>query len=205
MTTEPAAENPRRPTPRFDPATYQRFVLPHYADKDPAHDANHIRRIFGRLPGLVDDVGRPVRSDRLWFLAAFHGLAGRADSDTSFRQQAERFLTGLGWQPHEIDELFAALARHTSDPQTVEEQIVQDANALEVVGAFGIAKTFLKGGYEHQSYEQTLALYCRFLDEVRFLTPAGQRIAQERRAFAEAFLERFTAEATIGPGSLETP
>lgn len=40
-------------------APYQRFALAHYADKDPAHDAGHIRRILARCDQLAEGLPAP--------------------------------------------------------------------------------------------------------------------------------------------------
>jgi uncharacterized protein len=66
----------------------------------------------------------------------------------------------LGWTPAETTEVLAALARHADGPVSVEERIVHDANAVEVLGAFGIAKAFTTGALG-QSYEQAAAIHAR--------------------------------------------
>jgi enhancing lycopene biosynthesis protein 2 len=67
----------------------------------------------------------------------------------------------LGWTAAETTEVLAALARHADGPVRVEERIVHDANAVEVLGAFGTAKAFTTGGALGQSYEQAAAIYAR--------------------------------------------
>ncbi|MHB1629179.1 MAG: HD domain-containing protein, partial [Bacilli bacterium] len=81
------------------------------------------------------------------------------------------------------------------NPITAEEQIVHDANYIELLGAFGIAKAFTKGGAEGQTYEQTADIFeHQFLDVVEFKTPVGKQIASEKRTFTKEFLARLRAE-----------
>jgi uncharacterized protein len=191
---------------RSQRAPYERFALAHYADKDPAHDANHIRRILARCGQLAK--GLPVpRPDRLYLLACFHGLGQRTTHDPGFCQQVEAFLASMGWAGPEITDALASLRRHLTAPVTVEERIVHDANAVEVLGAFGIAKAFTTGGARGQSYEQTVERYEQLLDQTRFVTPAGQALARDGRAYARAFLRRFKAEAQVKepPSQAPTP
>ena len=168
---------------------YCDFARPAYADRDPGHGFDHIRRIIDRLPALGDGLDPPPVPHRLNFLAAFHGLSSTIARDLDFRGRTVRFLAGLGWPEGEITASFAALARHLSDPQTAEERMVHDANFFEVTGPFGIAKAFTVGGARGQRYEQTLEIFAANLEALRFRTPAGRALYEPRKAYAAAFIE----------------
>lgn len=175
--------------------TYMAFVRPYHGSRDPAHDIRHIERIASRLEPLTEGMAPPPRRRLMCFLAAFHGLEERLGMDGAFRGRALRFLRGLGWSEAEIEEAFASLHRHIKCPRTAEEKIVHDANFLELLGAFGIAKAFTTGGARGQSYEETAAIYeQQYLDPVEFQTPVGRRLAEEGRAYAKAFLARLRQE-----------
>jgi len=51
-------------------------------------------------------------------------------------------------------ELYKALSleRHLDSPETVQEDIVHDANKVGIPGAFGVAKAFTMGAILGQSY-----------------------------------------------------
>jgi hypothetical protein len=62
-------------------------------------------------------------------------------------------------------------------PWYADKDPAHNANAVEVLGAFGIAKAFTTGGARGQSYEQTVELYEGFLDRATFVTPTGRALA----------------------------
>ncbi|MGE7433987.1 HD domain-containing protein [Kitasatospora sp. NPDC001175] len=182
---------------RYQLEPYATQAEPYYAAKDPAHDFVHIRRILERLELLRD--GEELRLDLLYFLACYHGLARQLDH-SGFREDTASSLDALGWEPDEISQAFACLKRHLEDPELIEEQLVHDANYLESVGAFGIAKAFTTGGARGQHYEETIERARFFINRPVFRTAAGKRVAAERRAYAHAFLDALEAE--LGPNAV---
>jgi hypothetical protein len=73
------------------------------------------------------------------------GLARRLRDDRQFRVETGAFLESIGWSTTDITDAIDALDRHLDGPEGVEEMVIHDANAIEVVGALGIAKAFTKG------------------------------------------------------------
>jgi uncharacterized protein len=180
---------------RFSPDPYAARARPFYAEKDPAHDFVHVQRILARLEPLC--AGLRPRRQLLYFLACFHGLAKHLD-EPAFSRDTTEFLTALGWPSDEAAQALVSLARHLDQPVLLEEKLVHDANYLEAVGAFGIAKAFTTGGARGQRYEETIEHARFFIDRPVFRTRLGRELAVERRAYAHAFLDALERELADG-------
>lgn len=174
---------------------YIDFVKPFYAGKDSVHDFRHIERIISRLTPLSEGIAQSIRTDRLFFLACFHGLGKQLSGNPEFCTQVRIFLNSLDWSKEDIEEAFQSLFRHLSNPQSIEEKIDHEANCVETLGAFGIAKAFTTGGAKGQSIEETVNIFeHQHLDKVVFQTPAGKQLAGERKTYTKEFLRRLRDE-----------
>ena len=174
---------------------YRDFAKPYYELKDPAHDFRHIERIIKRLTMLSENLSQEIHLEKLYFLACFHGLGKQLLSNKDFNTQVRMFLEGLDWTAKEIEEIFRSLYRHLTNPQSIEEKIVHDANYIEILGAFGIAKAFTTGEAKGQSLEETADIFeHQYLDKVVFQTPVGKRLADERKNYAREYLVRLRKE-----------
>jgi uncharacterized protein len=175
--------------------SYKDFVKPYYAVKGPAHNFQHIERIINRLSMLSKNSSQEVHPEKLYFLACFHGLGKQLSSNEDFRDQVQSFLKSLGWTTENIEEVFQSLYRHLTNPQSIEEKVVHDANYIEVLGAFGIAKAFTTGGANGQSLEETASIFeNQYLNKAVFQTPIGKQLAEERKGYAKEFLARLRNE-----------
>ena len=84
-------------------------------------------------------------------------------------------------------------------PETPEGRIVQDADRLDAVGAVGIARTFAYGGSHGRPLEDSIG---HFSDKLLLLadtmnTDSARRMARERHAFLELFLEHWRSETEL--------
>jgi hypothetical protein len=174
---------------------YLSFVRSLYDENDSVHNFRHIERIFYRLDSFIraEKINPDYRL--LYFLSAFHGLSNRIKNTPDFKAGIVAFLSALGWNDEEIFNGFIALEYHLIDPQTIEEKIVYDANYIELLGAFGIAKAFTTGGARNQSIEETIRIYKNeYLDRVEFKTCLGRKLLKKEREYSIDFLEKLQSE-----------
>ena len=100
--------------------------------------------------------------------------------------------------------------------QSIELQVVQDADRLDAIGAIGIARTFNYGGYKNRAIynpdikpnlsmskadykSSTAPTINHFYEKLLLLkdqmnTPSGKRIAEQRHKFMTQYLDQFFKE-----------
>ena len=155
-----------------------------------------------RLAALLHDIARPEEDKSRGKVC--HARRGAEIAPELLRQ------TGF---PEEIipavsDAIRTHRFRDKNEPQTLEADIVFDADKLDSLGAAGIGRAFLFAGHEnarlHNTEEEALAseayskndtAYREYLVKLRYLprrmrSAAGRKRAVERAAFMEEFFER---------------
>jgi uncharacterized protein len=117
---------------------------------------------------------------------------------------------------HIIDNISFKGGNFTKEFNSIELQIVQDADRLDAIGAIGIARTFNYGGFKNrplynpeiapvlnmskEEYKKSEApTLNHFYEKLLLLkdkmnTQTGKKLAQDRHKFMELFLSQFYAE-----------
>lgn len=121
---------------------------------DPAHDLAHLDRVWVNAQAIADGSG-----DLKVLIAAsyLHDLVNlpKDDPDRALasRQSATKagpILASLGFAPSQIKATQHAIEAHSYSagipPETVEAEVLRDADRLDSLGAIGIARTFLVAG-----------------------------------------------------------
>jgi uncharacterized protein len=122
----------------------------HYEGADAAHDFDHVLRVLALAERLARSEGADLEVVRA--AALLHDVARgqEADHAQAGAELARRLLAG---QPAERVEAVAhAIAAHRfrtgPAPQTLEAQVLHDADKLDAIGAIGVARAFARGGHE---------------------------------------------------------
>lgn len=143
---------------------------------------------------------------------------------TAASRATRRWLESLNAPAEVVDHVADIVGRVTfkgagvpDEMPTLEGKVVQDADRLDAIGAIGIARTFAFGGSKsrplhipdqtvelHDSVEAYIAgvgqtTVAHFHEKLLLLrdrmhTATARRIADERHAYMQQFLERFDAE-----------
>lgn len=221
--------------PRDDPLfqSVAREMDTHLGDDSTGHDLHHLWRVCRIAVTIaeaedadVDVVGGAALTHDL------HRVRGGDDEFVHPREtlpEVEEILRDAGFPEDKLDETLHCVAVHEeydfeADPdaaETMEAQIVQDADNLDAIGAVGVARAFAFGGAHgnllwdperelpgaDSHYDKTGSddddgpgsTYHHFHSKLLRLSEAmntetGRDMAESRHAFMEYFLARFEAE-----------
>ncbi len=189
------------------------------ADADAAHDFEHVRRVTNMAERIARAEGADVEIVRVAALLHDIGLdEGRAGHEASAANRARDIL-----REHGYDQPFIAAVAHAIEshrfrsgpaPQTLEAQVLFDADKLDSIGAVGIARAFAFGGHRGQPlWAEVPADYVEPVDDSRsphtpvhefhvklkkikdrLYTPTGRTLAEERHVFMVRFYEQLDRE-----------
>ncbi len=200
------------------------FVKQQLSDAEGGHDWWHVFRVWNNtkqilrtekaddfvceLGALLHDIADPK----------FHG-----GNDEKGLILAKEFLESEQVETVVVDQVLDII-RHISFKGGLEEDIskspelmvVQDADRLDAIGAIGIARTFNYGGFKNRKiydpgipprtysskadyYGSDAPTVNHFYEKLLLLkdlmnTSEGKRMAEQRHAFMEEFLDRFFSE-----------
>jgi uncharacterized protein len=142
-----------------------------------------------RVAALLHDIGVPVNKPRHYEIGML---------------MARGILSQLGFTEDEIEPIAHVIEAHSRygggpEPQTIEAKILQDADAVEYVGAIGLARAFpraLESGDYRGDVSELPALIDGLIERVdgTLHTERGQALVRERIAYLRAFQERLQAE-----------
>jgi uncharacterized protein len=196
-----------------------------YQEYDPVHGFDHILRVLSMAERLAKAEGADLEIVRA--AALMHDASGgetggeeRADHQHRSAAFARQVLQEGGWPPERIAAVEHCIRAHRfrsdEQPQTLEAKVLFDADKLDVIGAFGVArtlaydvvmkwpffaepsKTFLENGEKedgetHSSFHEYLFKLGKIKD--RLLTETGRKLAESRQAFLNNYFEQLASES----------
>jgi uncharacterized protein len=127
----------------------------------PAHDVNHVMRVYNlclelakyepsvdldilKTAALLHDIARTKedKQGHVHLLDVDHAVLGA--------QMSDKILRELGYPREKIEQIKHCIASHRfrgkNSPRTIEAKILAEADKLDVLGATGIARSFIIGG-----------------------------------------------------------
>jgi uncharacterized protein len=201
-----------------------------YDPVDPVHGFDHVLRVYKMAESIGAELGADM--EILKAAALLHDASGAAPGEggarTSHEQEsaefARRMLQDEGWMEERIRAVEHCIRTHRyrnqEEPESLEAKILFDADKLDVVGAFGVARTigyavqahrpiftqpserFLNEGLKepdepHSAYHEYLFKLRHVKD--RLFTQSARHIAEHRHQVLTQFFEQLAAEA-VGEG-----
>ncbi len=200
------------------------FVKQQLKDAEGGHDWFHIERVYKNAILIAKEESCNIEVVQLG--ALLHDIADSKfnNGDENIGPKVAREYLHLQNISLEIVEHVIAIIENISFKggnfkkkfNSIELQIVQDADRLDAIGAIGIARTFNYGGFKNrllynpeiapnlnmtkEEYKNSVApTLNHFYEKLLLLkdkmnTETGKKIAQERHRFMESFLAQFYAE-----------
>ena len=194
-----------------------------YTAADSVHDFDHILRVLN----LAERIALAEQADvAIVRTAALLHDWGRAEAEAERRdhaaeaaERARAFLQGAdpAWVEAVVHAIAAHRFRNLPDPQTLEAQVLFDADKLDAIGAIGVARAYAYGGAhqqrlwapveavdvarwqaegddpdQHTPVHEFLVKLSRLKE--RLYTRTGKAIAEERHAYMAEFFHRLDAE-----------
>jgi uncharacterized protein len=209
----------------MSPRTLPDEIRPHaeeyFKDVAPAHDWHHVQRVAALAETLAEeyDPDERILFSAVWLHDIGRGREDRGEIEDHAEwgsEEATRLLGGFDVTDAEIDAIQHCIRAHrfSNDVEaaTLEAKLLSDADNLDALGAVGIGRVFCYGAEHRQpmhdpgvpiEVDETRAgatLVNHFHKKIlrlpgRMYTDTGRRLAEERRAFVETFIERFEGEA----------
>lgn len=191
------------------------------ADREPAHDALHVRRVANAARTIAQAEGADVA---VCVAAAtlheqFNLPKSHPDSSRSGEicaEHAKEELSKIGWPEERIEPVCYAIRVHGFSkgivPTTIEAKVLQDADRLDAIGAIGIARCFATATDMKSLFYAPSDPFAkeRPVDDKRFAvdhffrkllripdglhTATARSLAEGRRAMMERFLDQLAVE-----------
>lgn len=203
------------------PDRFRAFLDERMADADAAHDRAHIERVVAtaRRLGRTEDAQMDVLVPAAWLhdcVAVPKDDPERARAARRSAEAARRFLEEEGYPEQWIPPIEHAIAAHSYSgdvaPETLEAQVLQDADRIDALGAVGIARCFMVGGALGHAFYRAEDPFCEERppdDETYALdhfyaklfrlpdtmaTEAGRAEAERRVQFMRTYLDQLAEE-----------
>lgn len=200
------------------------FVKKELKNAEGGHDWYHIERVYKNALLIAREEKCNIIVVKL--AALLHDIADSKFHDgdeTIGPKKAREFLASLNIASEDVEHVVQIIenisfkgGNFEKTFNSLELQIVQDADRLDAIGAIGIARTFNYGGYKNRSiynpeiapklnmtkeeYKKSEApTINHFYEKLLLLkdkmnTETGKKLAKNRHVFMERFLAQFYAE-----------
>ena len=163
-----------------------------------SHGMEHVMRVVR----LCEIIGTREHADMdiLIPAALLHDIARPGEKahgiphETEGARMAEEYLSSIGYKEDLIPKIAHAIRSHryrsTSRPQSLEAQILSDADKLDAMGTVGIARTFMRAAEHGGTIDDAVSHFHDKLLNLKGImyTDTAREIAKSRHAVLVRFL-----------------
>ncbi len=199
-------------------------IKSHFENDFSGHDWHHILRVYRNAMYIQSIEGGDAEIVSLG--ALLHDISDHKMNGGLMNkggEEASKILSEIGYEKETIEKVAELVdnisykgAQVNDKVISLEQQIVQDADRLDAIGAIGIARAFAFGGNKnrpiytpeidpvlHDSFEQYANSKSHTINHFyekllllkdRIHTKTGKRMAEERHQVMEDFLKQFYKE-----------
>ncbi|MBB3204932.1 uncharacterized protein FHS27_000699 [Rhodopirellula rubra] len=175
------------------------------------HGMDHVLRVLASARAIQAEAGGDLAIIELAALLHDVGDAKFHDGVERSAEFAREILSGLGAEDDLIEHVAHIVDNisfrkgESAKPLSLEGQVVQDADRLDALGAIGIVRTIEYGAAFGQPFylaeasdaKTGVGHFYEKLFKLKSLmnTDAGRRMAEDREAFMQTFLDQFMRES----------
>ena len=191
---------------------------------DPAHDLQHIQRVVLNTRQLAaqEKLGLDILLPAAWLHDCVHVAKDspqRSQASVIAADHAITFLRQNDYPAEHLEAIHHAISAHSFSaqitPRTLEAKVLQDADRIDALGAVGLSRCLMLGGYMGSSLMSENDPFCetRTPDDARYCvdhffaklltlqdtmqTAAGRDLAKERTDFLHHFLDQLKQETCL--------
>lgn len=184
------------------------------------HSKSHVERVYNLAVRIAKEENADL--DVVKAAALLHDIARAMEDEGKIEdhtvegaRMARKILEEANFPREKVDKIIHCIEVHrfkkNVKAETLEAKILQDADRLDIIGAIGIARVFVRGGWENmpihdpsippkekydgKSLTSVNHIYEKNLKVKDTLnTNTAKKIAEGRHRFLERFIERFLKE-----------
>jgi uncharacterized protein len=169
--------------------------------KESAHSFAHVQRVISIATILAEHEQADIEVVQIGTLLHDIGrTVGEPHSQTGV-PLAQDILQALQYPADKRDVIANIIAQHDlkGQPKTLEEQIVWDADKIDLLGILGVVKTFHYAGETQRSFDEALTFCFNTLNTIYSMlhTTTAQQLAQKRNAQLREVLKALDRELKL--------
>ena len=176
------------------------YVRALFAGNADGHGFDHTMRVYRNAMKIAEK--ETCDREIVALAALLHDADDYKLFETKDNANARAFLVSRGLAADIIERVVTAVnsvsfsKNRGKKPESIEGQIVQDADRLDAIGAVGIARTFAFGGRHGRSPEDSIAHFHEKLLLLKDMmnTDTAKLLAEDRHKFMLDFLQEWDRE-----------